>query len=280
MIKKAIVNPIFKLVACLWGCLFIKLCYPQTNIYSLENRYKYAKHLEQSGQYSLAAKEYAQIYKLSPSDSLITFVCRNYRQYGLADSALAFLDTIALKNETWYYEWINTHLICGKFKELEKFLENDTVLSLHTKKMVQLDAYLLQGQWKKAEKQLEGVEIQPMERLMEYNNLVDKGLALKKKKLFPALVLSAIVPGLGKVYAGAPWEGLSTFGITALLALSSARGFYIQQEGSIPGWIFAAATVTFYVGNLHGTAKQVKKYNQLQDDKVVEQAKGLIFYGE
>lgn len=95
----------------------------------------------------------------------------------------------------------------------------------------------------------------------------------KKKSPFLAATLSAIIPGLGKIYAGKKKEGIGAFipivssGIIALEAYN--KGGFKDARFLIFGTLFS----TFYIGNIWGSSLAVKisesEYNTKYENKIL-----------
>lgn len=83
--------------------------------------------------------------------------------------------------------------------------------------------------------------------------------------LSKATLLSALLPGSGKVYSGAWKDGLTSFLFVAAHAWSSYRGFSTGRAGY--GYTFAALGAGFYIGNLYGTRQWVRHMNRVQTQK-------------
>jgi TM2 domain-containing membrane protein YozV len=78
--------------------------------------------------------------------------------------------------------------------------------------------------------------------------------ALPRKSPLLAGALSAVVPGLGRVYIGRWQDGLVSFLLVGLSAVLSAQGFYDEGSHSVRGWIVGSAGALLYVGNVYGSA--------------------------
>ena len=75
----------------------------------------------------------------------------------------------------------------------------------------------------------------------------------KKKNKFIATSLSAIIPGLGKVYLGKPRQAISTLTVISLLGTQAWEAY---DKGGIRSplfIIFGSLGSLFYLGNLYGT---------------------------
>ena len=72
-------------------------------------------------------------------------------------------------------------------------------------------------------------------------------------------IMSAIIPGLGKVYADEVGDGITAFLLTGLLTYIAVDKF--QNGHTSSGWLFAALAAFFYGGNIYGSAAAVQNYN-------------------
>ncbi|MCC7301621.1 MAG: hypothetical protein IT233_03170 [Bacteroidia bacterium] len=84
-------------------------------------------------------------------------------------------------------------------------------------------------------------------------------------------LLSALVPGLGKVYAGSPRQMFSSFIPLAIMGVQCWEGYRHQGLQSPRFWIFGAAFTVFYIGNIYGSALAVRIAKQTQYDITREQ---------
>lgn len=74
-------------------------------------------------------------------------------------------------------------------------------------------------------------------------------------------LLSAVLPGSGKVYAGQTWDGVSAFQIFAFSLLQCVDGFYRNGARSIKGWLFSGIALNFYIAGIYGSVLEVRSYN-------------------
>ncbi len=81
---------------------------------------------------------------------------------------------------------------------------------------------------------------------------------IKRKSPFVAGALSAIIPGLGKVYAGNNGQALAAFLTSGLLATITAEN-YIHHGAYHPQTLFFAGMFSvFYIGNIWGSTLSVQ----------------------
>ena len=96
------------------------------------------------------------------------------------------------------------------------------------------------------------------EQYKELERIKKDELGIKKKSPLVAAGMSAILPGLGKVYAGKPFQGLVALSANAILA---AQAFEAYQHNGYKDYRFigfAGLFAIFYAGNIWGSALSVK----------------------
>ena len=74
-----------------------------------------------------------------------------------------------------------------------------------------------------------------------------------------AAIMSAIIPGLGKVYADEVGDGITAFLFTGLFTYLAVDKF--QKDQTTSAWLFTALAAFFYGGNIYGSATAVQNYN-------------------
>jgi len=91
----------------------------------------------------------------------------------------------------------------------------------------------------------------------DLNNYYQKLSQHKKRSPFIAGMLSAVVPGLGKVYSGKPRQGLYAFLSTTMAALLAYEGYRKHGTSSPNLYIFGTMGAIFYIGNIWGSSLSV-----------------------
>ncbi len=74
-----------------------------------------------------------------------------------------------------------------------------------------------------------------------------------------AALLSAAVPGLGKIYTGEIGDGITSFITTGLLVFLSVNNF--DHDHDFRGWLFAGLATLSYGGTIYGSAASAQIYN-------------------
>ena len=159
-----------------------------------------------------------------------------------------------------YKGFISENRISDAKDVLLSFTPENRMIS-ETKKLNLAGIALIERNYLEYEKQIKSLEMLSskteltVQKLDEnYNQLVSQ----KKKSPFVAGMLSGIIPGLGKVYAGKPRHGLSSFLVTTTFGIQ-AYEFY-KKEGikSTGFYVFGTLFTAFYIGNIWGSAISVK----------------------
>jgi TM2 domain-containing membrane protein YozV len=84
----------------------------------------------------------------------------------------------------------------------------------------------------------------------------------RKKSLFMAGTLSAIIPGLGKVYAGKTGEGISSFLLISFLGAITAENYIKAGPKNFKTITFGSLFTIFYIGNIYGSVVSIKVARQ------------------
>ena len=71
--------------------------------------------------------------------------------------------------------------------------------------------------------------------------------------------MSALIPGLGKIYADEVGDGITAFLLTGLFTYLAVDKF--QNDHTASGWLYASIAAFFYSGNIYGSATAVQNYN-------------------
>ena len=90
--------------------------------------------------------------------------------------------------------------------------------------------------------------------LQQDRELMGRWARLPRKSPWLAGALSAVVPGLGRVYIGRWPDGLVSFLLVGLTGALAAQGFYDDGRDSVRGWILGSVAALLYVGNVYGSA--------------------------
>jgi TM2 domain-containing membrane protein YozV len=79
------------------------------------------------------------------------------------------------------------------------------------------------------------------------------------KSPITAAIISAVIPGSGKIYAGEVGDGITAFLLTGLFTYLAVDKF--QNNYNTSAWIYTGLAAFFYAGNIYGSAAAVQNYN-------------------
>ena len=237
------------------------------NIYDTEHSAKYAEFLFNSKQYYLAAEEFERIlFVAGPSDSIRTKLIQSYlrnQQFARACNQMTgFFPETEHMPRAYALNYSRALLSQNKYTESAVFTTANKNLSETDKFMLNFDAQLLNFQWKQAQdtySQL-GSMSSPPDR--NYASVMKNIQTARYKSPALALGLSALVPGLGKVYTHNWKDGLIALVFVGGSAFQAWRGYEKRGPGSGYFITYACISSAFYIGNLYGSYKSAKKYNE------------------
>jgi TM2 domain-containing membrane protein YozV len=99
----------------------------------------------------------------------------------------------------------------------------------------------------------------------ELLNFYNRKKNMPHKSPTAAGIMSAIIPGSGKIYTGEIGDGITSLIATGLFAYLSYDNF--TKDRNTRGWIFGGIAGFFYAGNIYGTAQSALIYNAREQVK-------------
>ena len=107
-------------------------------------------------------------------------------------------------------------------------------------------------------KKIDSTDFLISEEVKNLKSIENKINSYKPKSKLIAGGLSAVVPGLGKVYAGYTREGISSFLICGSLMAVTAENWYKKGLTNWKTILFGSLSTVFYIGNIYGSIVSVK----------------------
>jgi TM2 domain-containing membrane protein YozV len=95
--------------------------------------------------------------------------------------------------------------------------------------------------------------------------------ALPRRSPLLAGALSAVIPGLGRVYLGRWPDGLLSFLLVGTTGALAAQGFHEEGRGSVRGWILGGVAALLYAGNVYGSAVGAVVQRREADDALMQE---------
>jgi hypothetical protein len=96
--------------------------------------------------------------------------------------------------------------------------------------------------------------------LVEFDNVFYRYSKFNQKSVWLAGLMSAIVPGSGKIYAGRLGEGLSALATNGILAAIVLENYSKNGLNDYKTIIYGSLFSIFYIGNIYGSMVSVKVY--------------------
>ncbi len=250
------------------------------DIFDYAHSKKFAEYLYKTGQFDYAIEEFQRVVFLHPEDEeakfqIITAYLKKEDFFNAAGYFYRYypvFDTLVPKVQK---AGIVAHLFLNELDTAEKLLTRSRLDSIE-KQTWRLGIYLLKKEWNKAGRYYQTHLENPSTVFHQFGTALNRRLTYKTKSPFWAGLMSAMVPGLGKVYTKNYGDALIAFLFTGMNAWQSYRGFQKDGINSTRGWIFGVLGAGFYLGNIYGSAKSAKKYNKKIDDEIESEVKSVI----
>lgn len=247
------------------------------NLYDLENSLRYAAFLSDTRKYDLAAEEYERILFLSPNnDSIKHLLLRNYILDGDFEKAIARTNSLFENKLTVprdiALDFTYAMILSGNVHESSLYITNATSLLEIDRNFLTLNRQLLSYELKNARQTYSQSSIP----FPEYESLLADIDKIKHKNYAVAVGLSAILPGSGKAYTGQWKDGLISLVFISGFTIQAIRGYNTYGSKSAHFIGYASLASVFYLSNLYGTYKSVKKYNESSREKFLNRAKSTF----
>jgi tetratricopeptide (TPR) repeat protein len=282
-------NILLYLVSCILYLLFSPcICVFASDIdyYSPENILKFADYLYQQSDYERSAKEYERYMLSYPqnSDKALYRIGLCYRYLNNTKEAINTFQKIIndypnsnLKFST-NYQISYSYFVFGQYKESQNYasnlLKDDLTIDQREKLEIILALnYLKQRQWQSANKLLapyKSSQNQAVDRVLaDLQKLSTDGINRKHKSRFLASLMSAIVPGTGKIYCEQYGNGFFSFITVGSTGFLAYRGFEESGMRSVKGWIFGSLFAVFYAGNIYCSGISALAYNDYTQNEII-----------
>ena len=239
---------------------------------SIGDKIYFLDHLKNNNQIEDAIVLANHFNKVCPHDSLklieIKYNLWNGR-FLIADSLLKtyFLNGIEYKINKCILTLLQNHceLLKGNFDQLKNPSCKNHNEHRETWKIQLLISCLNQKKLEEFNMLFDNQKCQnPVLSLIEFDLYVQM-MDIKKNKVKNPLLagmLSALIPGLGKVYAKKPHEALTSLMPVAFNWIQAAEGYYYEQWRSPHFYIFGSIGTVFYFSNIAGSSLSAKRKNK------------------
>ncbi|MFO7617412.1 MAG: hypothetical protein R6V75_09185 [Bacteroidales bacterium] len=251
------------------------------NLYDLDHSRQFARYLMLTRQYQLAVGEWERVLFLSPSDSAARInLVRSYRLSGDPQAAWLKLNQWnpggALPGDL-AREAIQLTLQLNDFNTFRSVLSRSPGLTEDERSDYRVGAYLIEGSWTNRKFHPDPASLLAPGTNPKLRDLLLSTEAIRYKSPAGAVALSALLPGLGKVYSDNWKDGLFSLVFVGTNVWQSYRGFSKDGIQSVTGWIFGTLAAGFYTANLFGSWKSAREYNERQIHRIRHEAENLLY---
>jgi len=236
------------------------------DIYNYQHSKKYGQYLFESKQYSLAAEELERVlFYNSDNDSIKFQLIRSYlldNQFAMVTKRMdSLFPKPAVMPRNYALEYSKALVSLSSIYQANKFMNASLYLTDNDKHYLDLNIELLDYKWDAAQQTYKEIKDRNIPLDNQYDGLFTRINTTRYKSPGLALALSAVVPGMGKVYTHNWKDGLFSFIFVGGTAFQAIRGY--KEYGKRSGFFIAYTSLaaTFYLGNLYGSFKAANKFN-------------------
>lgn len=251
------------------------------NIYDGPHSREFAQYLMQTHQFQLASAEWERVLFLNPQDTQARL--NQLKSLRLSQKPAEGWQ----KLNHWYpagplsrpfsLEGIQLTLIQRDFNSFNDVLGRSDGLTPAEKSNYQLGSWLLEGGWINRPVKAREISYALVATDSRLLDLYSRSQNVHRKSPAASVALSALVPGLGKIYSRDWKDGLLSLLFVATNAWQSYRGFSKNGIKSATGWVFGSLAAGFYTANLFGSWKSARVYNSKQVDLIGHEAESILF---
>lgn len=246
-------------------------CQDQDSLFSEIKTLSFARHLYINGMYDMASQEYERLIYINPKNKIYhKELLASYRKSNNIKSILK-----KSKNEAFYDSGIQLEYALGNFAagnfETAKYLLVPDTFSTQKHRLIAADI----------KNCISLLEFRILPVGTDNQNPVIENLSImyrttKTKSPVKAGIFSAVIPGSGRVYTQDYTNGLLSLLFIGGSAWQSASRFKQNGITSVTGWIYGGIAFSFYLGNIYGSVKSAKKYNNKKYQILDEKTKNYI----
>uniref|UniRef100_A0A832G7G7 Tetratricopeptide repeat protein n=1 Tax=Ignavibacterium album TaxID=591197 RepID=A0A832G7G7_9BACT len=239
--------------------LFSVTLVAQTNpLKSDENRKLFADHLYCQQDYLRAAEEYEALSKMNLSDTILYKIGKSYSIIGNTHKALNYFSSIQsnsslLKNAI--LESARIFYLAEDSNSLDKLVNDIHPSSVELKKLL-IAFYLKINHLDKVNNDLFLFDDDDMSIL---KSLYERRKNPAYKSETVAGILSAIIPGSGKIYTENFGDGITAFILTGIFSYLAYDNF--KHSHQFRAYLFSGLAAGFYLGNIYGSVASAQIFN-------------------
>lgn len=237
---------------------------PQFNkLHSQENIRKFADHLFCEKDYLRAVLEYEKLIGYKNNDTLefkIALAYSKMGKYDIAGEKFSGIKTNSVFSKASGQEYYKSIFQSGNYEYLQNNISGEQ--SLGFQRFLYL-SYLFSKGYLPIEDEF--VNKFPLTEKEDISDFYSQKKEPPYKSSLISGLMSAIIPGSGKIYTGNSGDGVIAFLATSVFAFLSYDNF--NAKHNFRGWLFAGIGFLFYAGNVYGSIASAQLYNARVDYK-------------
>ena len=249
------------------------------DLFDCDHTTRYARYLYDTQEYDKAANEYERVLINCDSLAVLPRLFAAYRLNGNYEQLNRRMNQLFPRPATQpafvLLERLKLAFLTERYAQVDSMLKSPATSPVDSV-YYRLKYQSLTNQWEQAGNQLSRLNTTQLPNHRDWDRLIQQGEQNKAKSPLLAASLSTLVPGLGKVYARDWKDALVSFLFVGGLAYQSYRAFHRRPDGAA-GWAYATVGAGFYIGNIYGSYKSARQYNQRRLTRLHNEAKRLSF---
>lgn len=229
-------------------------------LHSPINIRKFADHLFIEKDFLRSVYEYERLLRYGQNDTIkfkIALAYQTMKKYDLALEEFGKINQESIFFDESEKEYYKTLLLAGRYDEIQNTLIRE---EKHFQRLLYLSYLFTTNALPNQQNFLELFPANEQENILKYYN--QKKNPPYKNSFFSGL-MSAIIPGSGKIYLGEIGDGITAFLATSLFAFLSYDNF--SHNHNFRGWLFSGIGFFFYAGNIYGSVASAQIYNERVD---------------
>ncbi|MBU1099764.1 MAG: hypothetical protein KKA84_05095 [Bacteroidetes bacterium] len=235
----------------------------ENGLFSPQNRLLFGNHLFEQKDYIRAIDEFLVVMQHERNDTLqfkIAFAYQTIGEYDVSNDyfrGLFFSDSFG---EQSILEYCKNNFFLLSREEYSAFVDESKILSESSISNVESLRNLsnLSGGFLPSDS-LQFIKPFDLRYKEDAAKFYHEKLNPGYKSLTTAALLSAVIPGLGKVYTDNITDGLTGFLVTGVLSFLAYDNF--RAEHDFRAWLFTGLAAYFYAGNIYGSIAAADIFN-------------------
>ncbi|MGB5848423.1 MAG: hypothetical protein WBH40_08045 [Ignavibacteriaceae bacterium] len=231
---------------------------------SPENIKKFADYLFCNKDYLRAALEFERLAEINMSDTIEFKIALSYTY--MKDYYTAIQKFSGIINSSVYFneaklEWMKVNFLINDFSELRSYYKNSFITEVDKyqtegEKLFNFSYLFTDDELPSKDEFLLPFDINEKEKISSFYDW-------KKKPPYKdgtlAGIMSAIIPGSGKIYVGEIGDGIVAFITTTVFAFIAYDNF--KAGHTTRAWIWTGVAAFFYTGNVYGSVAAAQVHN-------------------